>query len=115
MASDVLTSRPFGSSNPKFVGCDRRVCLNLAGHFAADNSAMSCRSGAVAGIVPDQVLQGLRDCRVTQYAIAQETGIDRSTLSRFMRAERGLRLTELDTLAAYLRLEVRMLGPLKKE
>lgn len=63
----------------------------------------------------DQVRQAVSDCGVSQYAIAQEIGIDRSTLSRFMRGERGLRLTELDTLAAYLRLEVRMLGPIKKD
>lgn len=63
----------------------------------------------------DQVRQAVSDCGVSQYAIAQEIGIDRSTLSRFMRGERGLRLTELDTLATYLRLEVRMLGPITKD
>ncbi len=63
----------------------------------------------------DQIRQAVNDCGVSQYAIAQETGIDRSALSRFMRSERGLPIPKLDTLAAYLRLEVRMLGPLKKE
>jgi len=63
----------------------------------------------------DQVRQAITDCGVTQFQIARDTGIDRSTLSRFMRAERGLPMTTLDTLAAYLQLEVRMLGPLKKE
>lgn len=63
----------------------------------------------------DSIRQAVNDCGVSQYAIAQETGIDRSALSRFMRGERGLPIPKLDILAAYLRLEVRMLGPLKKE
>ena len=63
----------------------------------------------------DQIRQAVTDCGLSQYAISKQTGISKSTLCRFMNGERGLPMTTLDTLAAYLRLEVRMLGPLKTE
>ena len=63
----------------------------------------------------DQIRQAVTDCGMSQYAISKQTGISKSTLCRFMNGERGLPMTTLDTLAAYLRLEVRMLGPFKKE
>ena len=63
----------------------------------------------------DQIRQAVTDCGMSQYAISKQTGISKSTLCRFMNGERGLPMTTLDTLAAYLRLEVRMLGPLKTE
>jgi transcriptional regulator with XRE-family HTH domain len=39
--------------------------------------------------------------------IEQETGVHRGSLSRFVRGERGLQLAVVDTLAAYLKLELR--------
>lgn len=63
----------------------------------------------------DQLRQAVTDCGLSQYAISKQTGISKSTLCRFMNGERGLTMNALDTLAAHLRLEVRMLGPIKKD
>lgn len=63
----------------------------------------------------DQIRQAITDCGLSQYAISKHTGISKSTLCRFMNGDRGLTMTSLDTLATYLRLEVRMLGPITKE
>lgn len=63
----------------------------------------------------DQIRQAVTDSGMSQYAISKKTGISKSTLCRFMNGDRGLPMNTLDTLASYLRLEVRMLGPLKKE
>ncbi|MCH8067640.1 MAG: helix-turn-helix transcriptional regulator [Nanoarchaeota archaeon] len=46
------------------------------------------------------------DCGQTRYRISMETGIDQSTLSRFMSGERGLPTTTLDKLADYLDLNI---------
>lgn len=56
----------------------------------------------------DQVRQAIKSCGESRYAIAKATGIDNSTLSRFMSGERGLTTTALDILAEYLELRIVM-------
>lgn len=48
----------------------------------------------------------VHECGVTQYRIAQETGIRETSLSRFMRGKCSLRLDKADALAAYLGLRL---------
>ncbi len=54
----------------------------------------------------DQIRQAVDDCGLSRYAISKATGIDQSTLSRFMSGERGLPMGTLDVLAAYLNLNI---------
>jgi transcriptional regulator with XRE-family HTH domain len=54
----------------------------------------------------DQIRRSIEASGVSRYRIAQETGISQSTLSRFISGERGLTTTALDTLAAFLRLNI---------
>ena len=46
------------------------------------------------------------ECGLTQYKIAQDTGILATSLGRFMRGETSLRLDKADVLAEYLGLEL---------
>ena len=48
----------------------------------------------------------MQKCGTTRYAISKATGIDQSTLSRFMSRERGLPMKTLDILADYLDLNI---------
>ena len=48
----------------------------------------------------------IKSAGVTRYRIARETGIDEAALSRFMSGERGLDLSTVDRLAAYLGLQL---------
>jgi transcriptional regulator with XRE-family HTH domain len=54
----------------------------------------------------EQIRQAVDNCGQTRYAIAKATGIDQSTLSRFMAGERGLPMKTLDTLADHLDLNI---------
>jgi len=54
----------------------------------------------------DQLRAAVRNCGETRYAIAKATGIDQSTLSRFVNGERGLSMDAMDTLGEYLGLEL---------
>ena len=54
----------------------------------------------------EQIRQAVDDCGQTRYAISKATGIDQSTLSRFMSGERGLPMGTLDVLAEYLNLNI---------
>ena len=54
----------------------------------------------------DQIRKAVRTCGQTRYAIAKATGISQATLSRFVNGERGLPMNTLDTLAAYLDLNI---------
>jgi transcriptional regulator with XRE-family HTH domain len=56
----------------------------------------------------DQIRQAVEQCGETRYAIAKATGIDQSTLSRFVSGERGLPMNTLDRLADYLGLTITM-------
>jgi transcriptional regulator with XRE-family HTH domain len=50
----------------------------------------------------DQLRELIRESGQTPYKISQETGIERATLSRFLRDQAGLSTPNLDTLAKYL-------------
>lgn len=50
------------------------------------------------------------DSRLPLQQIAAAAGIERASLSRFVRGERTLRLDMADRLAAYFRLELRANG-----
>jgi transcriptional regulator with XRE-family HTH domain len=56
----------------------------------------------------DQIRRAVEQCGQTRYAIAKATGIDQSTLSRFVSGERGLPMNTLDRLADYLELTINM-------
>jgi hypothetical protein len=55
----------------------------------------------------EQLRQAIRDCGESRYSLSKRTGIDQSTLTRFMSGERGLRLDVVDVLADVLGLELR--------
>jgi hypothetical protein len=57
--------------------------------------------------ISEQLRQAIRDCGESRYALSKRTGIDQSTLTRFMSGERGLRLDVVDVLAEALDLELR--------
>jgi transcriptional regulator with XRE-family HTH domain len=57
-------------------------------------------------LLSDQLRLIIEDCGMTRYEIAKRTGIDQSTLTRFMSGERGLSTAALDTLGEFLDLEV---------
>lgn len=58
----------------------------------------------------DQIRQAVAGCGQLPLHIARETGIDKSTLSRFLSAERGLPMKTLDRLADYLGMNVTIEG-----
>ena len=55
----------------------------------------------------ESLRRAIRECGMTRYAISVRTGIAQSTLSRFMKGERGLSLTAIDRLMDALGLEIR--------
>ncbi|HVS72238.1 MAG TPA: helix-turn-helix transcriptional regulator [Phycisphaerae bacterium] len=56
--------------------------------------------------ISDQLRAAIIAAPVSRYRIAQETGVSEAALSRFVRGERGLDLTSVDRLAAYLELSL---------
>lgn len=54
----------------------------------------------------DVLKAAIRQCGVTRYRIAKDTGILETSLSRFMAGETSLRLDKADVLAEYLGLEL---------
>jgi transcriptional regulator with XRE-family HTH domain len=56
--------------------------------------------------VSDRLRAAILAAPVTRYRIARETGVSESILSRFISGERGLDLTSVDRLAAYLGLDL---------
>jgi transcriptional regulator with XRE-family HTH domain len=54
----------------------------------------------------DVLRAAVEESGVTQYKIAQDTGILATALGRFMRGESSLRLDKADALAAYLGLRL---------
>jgi transcriptional regulator with XRE-family HTH domain len=54
----------------------------------------------------DQIRQAIDDSGITRYRIAQDTGIDESTLAKFYNGKRGLSLENLDLLCSYLDLRI---------
>ena len=57
--------------------------------------------------ISDGLRRALRSAEASRYRIARETGISEGQLSGFLSGSRGLSLPTLDTLARYLRLELR--------
>lgn len=55
-----------------------------------------------AASISDQLRHAIESAGVTRYRIAKEVGVSEAALSRFMSGERGLTLSTLDGLAAYL-------------
>jgi len=46
----------------------------------------------------------VKNCGISTYRLERETGIHNSTLSRFLRGERGLSTESMDTMGKYLKL-----------
>ena len=65
---------------------------------------MSNRNGPRT--VSEHIRAAIAEGKLSRYRIALDTGITESTLSRFVRGERGLSMEAIDTLAEYLGLEV---------
>lgn len=63
----------------------------------------------------DQLRNVIRDCGISPAEIARQTGIDKSTLSRFLSGERGLPMATIDSLTEFLQIEVRLIGPTKRK
>ena len=57
-------------------------------------------------VVSDQLRTAIINADDNRRTIALATGVPESTLSRFVRGERGLDLTSVDKIAAYLQLEL---------
>ena len=55
----------------------------------------------------EQLRRAIRDCGETRYSLAKRTGIDQSTMSRFVTGNRGLSMEALDRLFDALDLEVK--------
>jgi hypothetical protein len=56
--------------------------------------------------INDTLRKAVEDSGMTRYAIAQATGINESTLSRFVASGRGISLANADVLAAFLGYEL---------
>ena len=56
----------------------------------------------------DQIRRVIDDSGLTRYRIAQDTGIDESTLSKFYNGRQGLSMKALDRLGKYLGLRIVM-------
>lgn len=56
--------------------------------------------------INDTLRKAVEDSGMTRYAIAQETGINESTLSRFVASGRGISLANADVLATFLGYEL---------
>ncbi len=57
--------------------------------------------------VSETLRRAVETCGKTRYRIAQETGINESTLSRFVASGRALSMENSDLLCAYLGLELK--------
>lgn len=57
-------------------------------------------------LLSDQVRQAIDDSGLSRYAIAQETGIDESALSKFYNRKRGFNTDTLDALGEFLGLRI---------
>ena len=54
----------------------------------------------------DQIREAVKQSDLTRYEICRQTGIDKSSMSKFVSGERGLSLTHLDKLAELLGLRI---------
>ena len=51
--------------------------------------------------VSEEIRKAIQTAEVSRYRIAQDTGVEESTLSRFLTGERGLSMDAIDRLAEY--------------
>lgn len=65
-----------------------------------------CMAKKPTNKVSDQLRQLIDNCGLSRYELAKQTGIDESTLSRFMSGERGLSMKAVDTLGEFFGWEV---------
>ena len=56
----------------------------------------------------DQIRQAIDDSGLTRYRIAQDTGIDESTLGKFYNGQRGLSMKALNALGKCLQLTINL-------
>ena len=59
-----------------------------------------------ANRLSDEIRAAIKNCGMSRYRIAKETGIDAATLCRFMGHKGGLSNPILDTLGEYLGLRI---------
>ncbi len=57
-------------------------------------------------LLSDQLRQAVRDSGLSRYAICKATGIDQSTMSKFLAGRVGLGLESIDRLADFLGLKL---------
>jgi len=60
--------------------------------------------------VRETLLRAIKTAGVSRYKISQDTGIEESSLSRFMQGQSDPKLSTVDTLAVYFNLELRPAG-----
>lgn len=65
------------------------------------------------GNLTDAIRRAIRRSEKTRYRIAKESGVSAGQLSRLASGEQGMRVETIETLAAYLGLEV-VLRPKRK-
>jgi transcriptional regulator with XRE-family HTH domain len=54
----------------------------------------------------DQIREAVKQSGLTQHRICRQTGIDPASMSNFVSGKRGISLAHLDTLAAFLGLQI---------
>jgi len=60
----------------------------------------------MSNTLTDEIREAVRQSGLTCYQICKETGIQNSSMSRFLSGQRGLSLAHLDKLAALLELRI---------
>ena len=55
----------------------------------------------------DEIRQAILDCGMSRYEICKRLGLDQGAMSHFMHGRRGMTITTLDKLAAFLNLHIR--------
>ena len=85
-------------SNPIIL--PQRLLVNYA------SIAYNADMGKKRTKISDQIRAAIDVTPVSRYRIAQETGIDEGTVSRFMAGKAGLSMKALDKLGEYLGLEL---------
>ena len=71
------------------------------GHFQSLDRSQAARDNDRMATVSDEIKKAILAASVTRYRIAQDTGVDEATLSRFVSGERGLSMIAIDLLAEY--------------
>jgi len=64
--------------------------------------------------VSDQLRDAIRNADVSMYRISQETGVDKSVLSKFVAGHRNMSLESVDLVAEFLGLELKPRQPKRR-